>query len=372
MSQTLASPSPIASLRRWALRLWDDPESRSVIIGILGMVLIHLLLFLVAPYLLRPDMSVVAKRPHASPQEFSIDLSSDVPPVPQPKPPTPFNFVEANPNAPDNIPDKTTNFAAQNQQVAQDKPTPDGKSDRPAIEGRTDVQSTQIVTGQLSQPVEATQLSPPAEPEVTKTAETAPKLEQNPFAGFEKTQGESLDGFASRIAKSTDTPTDVAEHVDGVKNVPLIQGATLMHPEIDPKHPRPRPQVVKQIQVRPAIFQENKLGTSNIGNIGYDAKWSNYGQYLQKMIETVQIQWERILIESRVSPPSGTSVKVVFRMNTEGRISQIIEVNGTAGNQAEKACTSAITARAPYGPWTDDMIAVLGQSQDLTFTFYYQ
>ena len=47
-------------------------------------------------------------------------------------------------------------------------------------------------------------------------------------------------------------------------------------------------------------------------------------------------------------------------------------VDGTAGNQAEKACTSAITARAPYGPWTDDMIAVLGQSQELTFTFFYQ
>lgn len=372
MSQTLAAPSPIAWLRRTSTRLWDDPESRSVIIGIFGMVVVHLLLFLLAPYLLRPDLSIVSKRPHAAPQEFSIELSPDVPPVPQPKPPAPFNFVETNPNAPDNVPDKTNNFAAQNQQVAQEKPTPDGKSDRPAIEGRTDVQSTQIVTGQLSQPVEATQVAPPVEPDVVKTPETAPKLEQNPFSGFEKTQGESENGFASRIAKTTDSPSDVAERVEGLKNVPLIQGATSIDHQIDPKHPRPRPQVVKQIQVRPAIFQENKLGTSNIGNIGYDAKWSNYGQYLQKMIETVQIQWERILIESRVSPPSGTSVKVVFRMDTEGKISQIMEVNGTAGNQAEKACTSAITARAPYGPWTDDMIAVLGQSQDLTFTFYYQ
>jgi hypothetical protein len=47
-------------------------------------------------------------------------------------------------------------------------------------------------------------------------------------------------------------------------------------------------------------------------------------------------------------------------------------VEGTAGNQAEKACAAAITARAPYGPWTDDMIAVLGEEQELTFVFYYQ
>jgi len=49
-----------------------------------------------------------------------------------------------------------------------------------------------------------------------------------------------------------------------------------------------------------------------------------------------------------------------------------VNVEGTAGNQAEKACTSAITSRAPYGPWTEDMISVLGESQEMTFMFYYQ
>ena len=36
------------------------------------------------------------------------------------------------------------------------------------------------------------------------------------------------------------------------------------------------------------------------------------------------------------------------------------------------ACVSAITDRAPYGPWTDDMKAMLGSQQEMTFTFYYQ
>jgi hypothetical protein len=371
MSQSLASPSPLASLRRTCVRLWDEPDSRSVIIGLAGMVLVHLLLFLVAPRLLQSDATFTSVPPDTS-KEFSIELSPDMVPKEQPKPPTPFNFVEANPEAPDNVPDKTVNFAAQNQQVAQEKPTPDGASDRPAIEGKKEVQSTQIVTGQLTEPMENIPFSPPVEQQTANTAELSPKREQDPLGGFEKTEGKADDGFASNIAKQTETPSDVPEHIDGVKNAPLIQGATSVQPQIDPKHPRPRPQVVKQMQVRPAIFQENLLGTKNIGAIAYDAKWSNYGQYLQKMIETVQIQWERILTESRVYPTSGTSVKVVFRMNTEGRISQIVEVNGNAGNQAEKACTSAITARAPYGPWTDDMIAVLGQSQELTFTFFYQ
>ena len=368
MSQSLASPSPIDSLRRTLLRLWDDRDTRSIIVGVAGMLLVHLLLFVLSPYLLTSDSGPSVMRPHSSAQEFNIELAQDMfektPETP------PMNFVEANPNAPDNVPDKTNNFAAQNQQVAQEKPTEDGKSDRPAIEGQTEIKSAQIVTGQLLQPLESTP-SPAAEEQAEKTAETPPRLEQIPLTGFEKTEGAAEDGLGSNIAKFAEG-TAVPEAVEGLKDVPLIQGAINSQPRIDPMRPRPRPQVVKQQQVRPAIFQENKFGTQNIGAIAFDAKWSNYGQYLQKMIETVQIQWERILIESRVSPPSGTSVKVVFRMNTEGRISQIVSVDGTAGNQAEKACTSAITARAPYGPWTEDMIAVLGESQELTFTFFYQ
>jgi len=370
MSHYLTTTSPSLSFRQAWRRMWDDRDSRSVIVGVLGMLLVHLLLFFVAPYLLRSDSGASVIRPHSSSKEFSIELTPDMFEKAPPKPP-PMNFVEANPNAPDNVPDKTNNFAAQNQQVAQEKPTENGKSDRPAIAGRTDVQSTQIVTGQLTQPVESAP-APAAPEQPEKVAQTAPKLEQIPLTGFEKTEGESESGVGSNIAKFAEGAKAVPEHVEGVKDVPLIEGATTSQPKIDPMRPRPRPQVVKQQQVRPAIFQENKFGTQNIGNIAYDAKWSNYGQYLQKMIEAVQIQWERILTESRVYPPSGTSVKVVFRMNTEGKISQIVSVDGTAGNQAEKACTSAITSRAPYGPWTDDMIAVLGDSQELTFTFYYQ
>jgi hypothetical protein len=368
MSQSLASPSFLVSFRQTCLRLWEDRDSRSVIVGIAGMLLVHLLLFFLAPYLLHSDASLI--RPHSSSKEFSIELAADTFEKAPPKP-NPMNFVETNPNAPDNVPDKTNNFAAQNQQVAQEKPTESGKSDRPALEGQKEIHSTQIVTGQLIQPIESTP-APPAVEQPEKKTETAPKLQQNPLAGFEKAEGETENSFGSNIAKAVEGAKTAPERVEGLKDVPLIQGATTSEPKIDPSRPRPRPQVVKQQQVRPAIFQENKFGTANIGNIAYDAKWSNYGQYLQKMIETVQIQWERILIESRVSPVSGTSVKVVFQMNKEGRISQIVSVEGTAGNQAEKACTSAITARAPYGDWTDDMIAVLGESQELTFTFYYQ
>jgi hypothetical protein len=330
-------------------------------------------LLLLAPRLLDTARGPAVLRPHSSAREFNIEIAPDAFVKPPPPAPPPFRFVEANPNAPDNVPDKTNNFAAQNQQAAQEKPATDARRERPATEGRTDLKSTQIVTGQLTQPV----LTPPAPPpspeqQATPTTETAPRQEQIPLTGFDKTEGDDQNAYGSNIAKFAEGAKDVPKYVEGAKEVPLIEGAMSTLPLIDPKHPRPRPQVVRQQQVRPAIFQENKFGTSNIGLAAWDAKWSNYGQYLQKLIDTVQIQWERVLTESRIYPTSGTNVKVVFNLNSKGEVSRIVSVEGTAGNQAEKACASAITARAPYGPWTDDMVAVLGEEQELTFVFYYQ
>jgi hypothetical protein len=369
MNQSLAPFSPAASLRQTCLRMWQDRDTRSVIVGLAGMLLVHLLLYILAPHLLRSDSGAHVIRPDASAQQFDIEMAADEFKKPPETPP--MNFVEANPNAPDNVPDKTNNFAAQNQQVAQEKPTEEGKSDRPALEGQTEIQSSQIVSGQLNQPMESAPPEPPAEEQPAKASEAPPKLEQIPLAGFEKTEGQAENSYGSNIAKFAERAEAVPERVDGMKDVPLIEGATTTQRMIDPTRPRPRQQVVRQQNVRPAIFTENKLGTKNIGAIAYDAKWSSYGQYLQKMIETVQIQFDRVNIESRIAQISGTHVKVVFRMNQEGSISQIVSVDGNGGNQAQNMAITSITRRAPYGPWTEDMIAVLGESQELTFTFYY-
>lgn len=86
---------------------------------------------------------------------------------------------------------------------------------------------------------------------------------------------------------------------------------------------------------------------------GVDPRLASFGQYLQRMIETIQTQWERILIGSKLYPATGTQVKVVFRLDREGRIRQIVSVEGTAGTKAEQMGIVAITARAPYGRWTD-------------------
>lgn len=371
MTQTL-EPPPRRRRRRFPVPRWSaNPETRSLQIGIAGTVLVHLLLLWGARAFRVPPITFAPReKPHP---EFSIQLAPEEFKVPatESKPP-PKQFVETNPDAPDNVPDKTNNFAAQNQQAAQEKPTPDGKSDRPALEGQTEIKSMQIVDGRLVPLSERLPPAPQAVNPPTQEAAAPAALEQNPLPGFDKKEGNDEAGIGSNIAKFAPNPRPVPEKVEGLQNMPLIQGATATRPAIDPRRPQPRPSLVSAPSTRPAIFTENKFGTQNIGLIGISAEFSNYGAYLQKMIETVQIQWDRIMDESRIYPPAGSMVTVKFIMNTDGAIARIVSVDNHSTQQAAAACTSAITSRAPYGKWTPDMVAVLGQEQEMTFSFYYQ
>jgi hypothetical protein len=369
MTHVLTPSSPKDALRRYVERVKADPDSRSVGIGIMAVLIVHLLLFLTAPYFLRTDAAHAAVRKHATPRQFNIEIAPDAFVTPPPKKPSqPNKYIEANPNAPDKVPDNTTNFSSQNQVLAQEKPQPDAHNDKPKLEGKKDINSNQTVSGQLSKPQDSTPV-----PKTVQTAaktQTAPKQEQSPLAGYEKMK-DGADGFGSNLGTRPDIAKPMPDKVDGARDAPVVEGATTTVPSIDPKRPRARP-VLEQMHTRPAIFEDNPTGTSNIGPVAVSAKWSSYGAYLHKMMEAIQIQWDRIEMESRTEPPSGTTVTVKFVMDSHGKITDILDVENTSSEQGKQSCITAITMTAPYGEWTDDMKAVLGDSQELTFQFYYQ
>ena len=368
MTQLFASPSPSGPQRGWLARFYSDPESESILVGLAGVLVALILLFLLGPWFFRAEPIHPSARRQAIPQVFNIEMAPEMFPKPPPK--IPPKFVEANPNAPENIPDKTNNFSDRNQQVAQEKPTKDAHSDMPKLEGRKDIESTQIVDGRLTKPSEAAPPAPPVDA-FKKPSVTTPKAEQTPLTGFEKKLGDAIDGVGTNVAKFSENAKNVPNKVEGVKNVPLVENANIAEPVIDPKHPRPRPSV-DQSHTRPAIFKENDFGTSNMGITACDARWSNYGVYLKRLIESVQTEWDRILIASQTYPQSGTQVTVRFKIDSKGKIVEILEQQSSSSEQGTRACVSAITNPSPYGEWTPDMVAMLGESQELTFTFFYQ
>jgi hypothetical protein len=368
-------PAARTSRRRFVPRLSDDPDKRSVQIGVGATILVHIVLLILMPEKFDTSLTnTFAPRRVGSNQSFNIEMAPDqfVLPKAAAKPP-PMKFVETNPDAPENIPDKTNNFGAQNQQAAQEQPAKKTGGDRPEMEGRKDFESTQIVTGRLHEPTPPVPSAPPQPvAPVVEQAVAPAHREQNPLPGFEKVEGDNPNNFGSGLAPAAPNAQAVPEKVEGTKDAPLIQGAPGSAFAIDPKRPQSR-QVLNHRSVRPAIFSENQLGTKNIGMAAVDARWSNYGVYLQRMVETVQIQFDALVSEGKGYPSPGSRVEVKFKINSDGTITSIVNVDGgMSGPQAEGYCVSAITKPSPYGKWSDDMVAMLGTEQEMTFVFFYQ
>ena len=143
-----------------------------------------------------------------------------------------------------------------------------------------------------------------------------------------------------------------------------------VRPAIDTR-PIPRPQIVRKDGNRPKVLQ-NTSGAKGVGALSQDARWSAYGAYLQQMIDTIDVQWHAKSTQLAEAPTPGTRVVVKFQLTYEGRIARIVSVDSTASDFVNRSCVNAITDRAPYGKWTDEMRSVLGEVQELSFTFHYQ
>ena len=352
------------------LRLSDaDPETRSIQVGVVVTLLFHAFLLWLAPMTFQGEMrDLFRHEKKVRPEDFSIELAPDeVKPPPAPKL---GKFVETNPNAPEAEPDKTDNFARQNQKAAQEVPDKDSKLDMPKTEGKDIKNDTQIVTGSLQKPLDAQPA--PALPEV-KTPPQEVQLqtarqEKIPLPGFEKQEAKQDDGTGANLGAPNPKATDVPDKVDGSSEPQPTEGTGAVAVAASKPQPLPRPRLA---QVRPGILQSRPIGVSNAGALGVNAHFSEFGDYLQELINIVSTEWDSIVEESRTNPPT-SHVTVTFRLNSKGEVAEIMKVEqGEAGAQWTNACVSAITNRAPYRPWTKPMVAVLGEDQVITFTFNY-
>jgi hypothetical protein len=350
-----------------------DPVNRSIAIGIACTLLFHLMLLLLSPQFafnrfagVHSGINVVHPK-----QGKTFDFQLD-PGQPEEKK-DPFRFVETNPDAPENTPDKTPNFSNRNQQSAQPEPAKEKDlENRPSLKGQDQIKNdTAIVTGDMSKP----QQGAAAAPEVLKNdkdqqqKEEKARAEQTPLSGFEKREGLSEDGIASNISTAKSPSTQAQQLVEGNRDAKDTEGGMVAVNQVTKAQPKARPRLTA---ARPTILNNRITGVSNMGILGMDARWSEYGEYMQELIEIVQTQWYRILEESRVSPPRGSHVIVTFKINSKGETEIVKVEDADSGKQGVFSCENAIQARQPYRKWTEQMISVLGDEQTITFGFYYQ
>lgn len=354
-----------------------DTADRSIAIGLVCTVLFHILLVWLSPNFSFEKFSGVHSGISVTSvnrgKTFDFQLAPDA--FPQKEQKDPFRFVETNSAAPENTPDQTTNFSNRNQQSAQEVAALEkDPENRPSVKGQDEIKSDTIVSGDMAPP----QLAPAPSPEVSKDealdrAEQKARAEQVPIDGFEKVEGKSEDGIATNISKSKSPTNQADKALEGAPNATDPTGGLVaVTATTSQAQPKQRPRLSSTSLNRSSILTNRAAGVTNIGIVGMDARWSEYGEYLNTLIEIVQVQWYKILAESRVSPPRGSHVVVTFKVNAKGETEIVKVEDADAGRQGVFACQNAITYPQPYGKWSDAMIAVLGDSQELTFSFYYQ
>jgi hypothetical protein len=354
----------------------QEGSDRSILIGVVGTFLFHVLLLVVSPRLAFDEFSGIhtgiQMNPASRGQTFDFELTDAVRPTEEER--NPFRFVETNPDAPENEPDKTDNFSNRNQQSAQlETPKELDPLRRPTITNAQDkIQNDMsIVTGDLAEP----QAGTAARPERDQATADAEQIEQQlrmlqtPDAGHEKVTGDDPDGIASNVSASKAPSTHADQAVDGSAESRNPDGSLVAVTSASKAQPKARPRLTAP---RSTILTNRVAGVSNMGIIGMDARWSEYGDYLQRLIEIVQISWYKILDDSRIMPPRGSSVAITFKINSRGETDIVKVEDEGAGRQAVFTCQNAIQARQPYDKWTDQMVAVLGEEQTLTFKFYHQ
>ena len=309
-----------------------------------------------------------------------VYIQEEAPPDPEQ-----LRFVETNPDVPTNEPDETANIAARDQQAGQLEESTEGPRDTPFVRGEEE-EATKIVEGTMTQ--EPIPVLPAAQLEATSANDLelpvlAPIAPSRPADLLQRQPAHDGEGLASVLEdpQEGDQPDAVVQALISIDVTAVSQ------PEEEPPQPSKEPQVVGQVsdaqmpRPRPRLSTRVLSGpimrsagrAPVIANIAVNAKFTAFGDYLQRMFDAVGFQFQ--LLASRLTPPQSeisTRVIVEYILTLEGEVSETNVIYTTAGRAATLICQDAIHSTAPYGLWSEEMIRTLGDEQKIRITFIYR
>jgi outer membrane biosynthesis protein TonB len=119
------------------------------------------------------------------------------------------------------------------------------------------------------------------------------------------------------------------------------------------------------------LLLRRPVGVNRAGSIAVDARFSNYGDYTQRMLEAIQSSWWSIIERSRFEGLSRGNVIVRFRLHRDGTVTDAQVLGSEVTRVMTLACKDAVMAPAPYDIWRADMVAMYGESDTVTINFIY-
>lgn len=144
--------------------------------------------------------------------------------------------------------------------------------------------------------------------------------------------------------------------------------------------PKPSPAPVSANPERPrasapsgttGLLLRRPVGVNRAGSLAIDARFSNYGDYTQRMMEAIQSSWWSIIERSRFEGVSRGRVTVRFRLHRDGTVTDAQVLGTEVTRVMTLACKDAVMAPAPYDIWRADMVAMYGESDTVTINFHY-
>ena len=242
--------------------------------------------------------------------------------------PPKLRFIETNPLANQAVPKTTPFTSSRNQTAAQ--PIPEKmptKSPLPKSEGTSE--QLRIAQGK-PRSIDQSQSQPTAQASVSMAAPV--KAAPPPGPG-------------KSVAQPSPAPAPVAANPD-----------------------RPRASVPSGTY---GLLLRRPVGVSRAGSIAVDARFSNYGDYTQRMLEAIQSSWWSIIERSRFEGVSRGHVTVSFTLHRDGTVTDAKVLGSEVTRVMTLACKDAVMAPAPYDIWRADMVAMYGESDKVTINFIY-
>lgn len=359
-------------------RLFDDGGGgpggvRAGVIAFAVALLVHVLL-----YLMMPEHFYPVPLGLSQPDTIELELETA---VEEQVDPEQLRFVEANPEAPENTPDRKDQYSFRNTQAADESPEA-SLLEAPKVEGQE--ASQKIIDGRLEQAVVmpsvvgAGVVSPTAGSDDVLEGDSAvlPAAPRLPTAEFIR-QSELPEDEAGSSPVKKDAENFSMEKIQEDAPVALhrnpepaerLSGGLNGNPEVKPV-PQARPRLSPELLTGPVM--QSHGSASRRGALSIDATFSEFGEYEQQFYAALQLGWYQE-IEFHQPIDTASTVAVRFTMHSDGTIHEIHVLHSNASELASFLCESALAKRSPFRSWTKEMIAVFGSERTLTVRFNYR
>ena len=275
-------------------------------------------------------------------------------------------FVEANPNVPENPPDKSKQFSFRDQQAAQ-----------PEITKASLLQSAPVISGnEKSQKI----IQGKKEKNVDQVANMIPtqaikeKSDKRPSETIKNLISSKINIKKNSASEGSFTKENTN---DGKNNKSSTITSSLRTPEsLHSKQQtlqRPRPKLLPNLTHGPLMKSE--MSAPRVGRIAIECRMHSYGVYVQEMLQSVEEQWNQLARGSiqylqRDLLPGRITLR--FELLSNGQISNLIRIDSEGESLPAELCRQAIASRVPFGQWNQDMINDFGDSDTVTISFLYQ